>query len=178
MHYLIQNFVFRAHASLRSESVGGGGALSVARITIASLERVFRKRKTKTNVSSLGVTPQPLCLPSVHAALVSVVLKTCATMTFDPKKVFIGRIHAELNKPHVEEWLENRGVVGNNVFMLPTKTVPGKNVNVQCCFVTFDTEEEAEACINYLHDDTDPAITPTAIVASIIVTQHGSLFNF
>ena len=113
-------------------------------------------------------------LPFVHAALVSVLLKLlcgCAEyVAMDPLKVFIGQLHADLDKPHVQRWLDKWSIRYVEIYMRPP------NNWTRCCFISFNEYAAAQACTE-LDGCDDPDVTPTTITASIIVTQHGSLWS-
>ena len=138
-------------------------------------ESLLKQHNKKECIVFSCLAPQLLCAHPVHMALASVLLKRCQSM--DPLKVFLGSIHAHLFKPHVAEWLEKYGhVKWLNIYMVPNKDGRG-NVETQCCFVTFDTTDEAYA-LTQMNGTADGSITPTVISASHIVPQHGSFRSF
>ena len=138
-------------------------------------ESLLKQHNKKECIVFSCLAPQLLCAHPVHMALASVLLKRCQSM--DPLKVFLGSIHAHLFKPHVAEWLEKYGhVKWLNIYMVPNRDGRG-NVETQCCFVTFDTTDEAYA-LTQMNGTADGRITPTVISASHIVPQHGSFRSF
>ena len=88
----------------------------------------------------------------------------------DPLKVFIGGLHPGLNKPQVQEWLDDWRICYVDVYMRPP------NDWTRCCFVSFDDIAAAQKCTQ-LNGCDDPDMTPSTIKAPIIVTQHGSLWS-
>lgn len=88
----------------------------------------------------------------------------------DPLKVFIGQLHADLDKPHVQRWLDHWSIRYVEIYMRPPHNV------TRCCFIQFNDVDAAQECTE-LDGCDDPEVTPTTITASIIVTQHGSLWS-
>ena len=88
----------------------------------------------------------------------------------DPLKVFIEHLHPGLNKPQVQEWLDDWRICYVDVYMRPP------NDWTRCCFVSFDDIAAAQKCTQ-LNGCDDPDMTPSTIKAPIIVTQHGSLWS-
>lgn len=92
---------------------------------------------------------------------------------YDYTKVFLGSVHHHLNRPQIEDYLLGRGFSPTAIHVIEKK----QGSSVQCCFVQFETHEEARWLLE-LDGESDPRITPTKLVALIIVTQHGSLLIF
>ena len=92
----------------------------------------------------------------------------------DPNKVFIGQLHAHLQKPDVMQWLWDHGVLFYEVYMYPNKHPVGP-APVQCCFATFGSVDAATACTS-LNGVVDPYLTPTAIKASLILCHNMEAF--
>ena len=91
----------------------------------------------------------------------------------DPYKVFIGQLRDDINKPQVKDWLARRNMPKpTGIYIHPPKYAGGP----QCCFLEFNSIEEAQAC-TWLEGDRDSEVTATRITASIIVTQYGSLWS-
>ena len=97
-------------------------------------------------------------------------------MEVEPRKVFLGSIYATIEKPELVDILNSYELFPEHVYMLSNKPGVG-NDSVRCAFVLFETEDEAQECLA-LHDTEDERLTRSRVVASIIVTQHGSSFSF
>ena len=138
-------------------------------------ESLLKQHNKKECIVFSCLAPQLLCAHPVHMALASVLLKRCQSM--DPLKVFLGSIHAHLFKPDVAQWLKDYGHdKWQDIYMLENKDGRG-NEETKCCFVTFETTDEAYA-LTQMHGIEDPSITPYQLVASHIVPQHGSFRSF
>ena len=93
---------------------------------------------------------------------------------YDYTKVFLGSVHHHLNRPQIEDYLLGRGFNPTAVYVIDKKQ---QGTALQCCFVQFENQEQARWLLE-LDGESDPRITPTKLVALIIVTQHGSLLIF
>ena len=96
---------------------------------------------------------------------------------YDVTKVFLGQIHVACQKPDVQDFLSKRGFWPTDVFV-PEMKGECPNPMVRYCFAQFDNQADASACIEMIEGDSDTSITPTKVTASIIVSQHGSLYSF
>ena len=146
-------------------------------------ESLLKQHNKKECIVFSCLAPQLLCASCAYCSRVSLAQALPEyeyrpfKKSIDPLKVFLGSIHAHLFKPHVAEWLEKYGhVKWLNIYMVPNRDGRG-NVETQCCFVTFDTTDEAYA-LTQMNGTADGRITPTVISASHIVPQHGSFRSF
>ena len=89
----------------------------------------------------------------------------------DVLKVFMGNLHADVNKPKILSLLRFHGLVPHEVH------VPKPRVNkLAIAFAEFDTPEEAQSACVALNQQVDAEVSPGRIQAQ--GGQHGSLYYF